>query len=250
MKRLGILVAAVFLSACESFAVPSTTTSDVLPPPDLPGSNTSRSSQSSTGEVDATVSPPPVQRDYTGSLPDGTGYQASLTGGEEEHVTAIRAEFVLDVGDREIPVGRVTFRAGGGMGGAYSDRTYRSNSGGWSVEVQFNVAALEFLGETAPDVAMGSISAGTRQGMPVLLLDDPFRWDHERFPVEVAYETFLIRRSCGELALICSGSETVQMIEARTLYEGHRAFSATTASISSLGGRMVRITLGQSATPR
>ena len=180
--RFGVLIAAVFLSACETFAIPSTTTSDVLPPPDLPGSNPSLSSSpASTTAVSATGSAPTQQRDYTGSLPDGTGYLASLTGGEDEHVTGIRGGFVLDVGDRKIPVGQVSFRAGGGMGSAYSDGTYRSNSGGWTVEIQFNDAALEFLGEAAPEVAMGSISTGSRLGLPVLVLADPFSWDHDRF---------------------------------------------------------------------
>lgn len=248
--RIGLLVAAVFLSACETFAVPPTATSDVLSPPDLPRSNPSRSSSTSTIAVDATASAPLSQRDYTGSLPDGTGYTASLVGGEHEHVTGIRGGFVLDVGERTIPVGQVSFQAGGGLGSAYSDGTYRSNSGGWSVEIRFNDVALEFLGEAAPEVAMGSISTGSRLGMPVLLLADPFSWDHDQFPLEVVYETFLVRRSCGDLAAICSGNEVVQMIPARALYEGHPAFSATAASLSSLGGRTVRVTLGESATAR
>lgn len=247
--RIGLLVAAVFLSACETFAVPSTTTSDVLPPPDLPGSNSSRSSPTSTTAVDATTAPL-SQRDYIGSLPDGTGYTASLVGGEDEHVTGISGGLVLDVGERTIQVGQVVYRAGGGLGSAYSDGTYRSNTDGWSVAIQFSDAALEFLGEAAPEVAMGSISTGSRFGMPVLVLADPFSWDHDQLPLEVVYETFLIRRSCGELAVVCSGSEIVQMIPARALYEGHPAFSATAASISSLGGRTARVTLGESAAPR
>ncbi|MEX1092220.1 MAG: hypothetical protein WEB67_02490 [Acidimicrobiia bacterium] len=248
--RMGVLVAAVFLSACETFAVPSTTTSDVLLPPDLPGSNTSRSSPASTTAVSAAASVQLPQRDYAGSLPDGTGYLASLIGGEEEHITSIRGGFVLDVGERTIPVGQVAYRAGGGLGSAYSDGTFRSNSGGWSVAIQFSDPALRFLGEAAPEVVMGSISTASRLGMPVLLLADPFSWDHDQLPLEVVYETFLVRRSCGDLAVICSGSEMVQMIPARALYEGHPAFSATTASISSLGGRTARVTLGESATPR
>lgn len=241
---------AVFLSACETFAIASTTTSDVLPPPDLPGSNTSPSTPASTNAVDAAAAASLGQRDYAGSLPDGTGYLASLTGAEHEQVTAIRGGFVLDVGDREIPVGQVSFRAGGGLGSAYSDGTYRSNSGGWSVEIQFNDAALEFLGEAAPEVAMGRISTASRLGMPVLLLADPFSWDHDQLPAEVVYESFLIRRSCGEQAVICSWSEMVQMIPAGALYEGHPAFSATAAGISSLGGRTASVTLGESAIPR
>lgn len=248
--RLGVLIAAVFLSACETFAVPSTTTSDVLLPPDLPGSNASRSSPTSTAAVSATASAPLPQRDYTGSLPDGTGYLASLTGGEDEHVTGIRGGFVLDVGERTIPVGQVAFRAGGGLGSAYSGGTYRSNTGGWSVAIQFSDAALSFLGETAPEVVMGSISTASRLGMPVLLLDDPFGWDHDQFPLEVVYESFLVRTSCGDLAAICSGNEEVQMIPARALDESHPAFSATAASISSLGARRASVTLGESATPR
>lgn len=248
--RLGILVAAVFLSACETFAVPSTTTSDVLHPPDLPGSNTSRSSPTSTTAVSTTESAPLPQRDHTGSLPDGTGYMVSLTGGDDEHVTGISGGFVLAVGERTIPVGQVSFRAGGGLGSAYSDGTYRSNTGEWSVAIQFSDAALEFLGEAAPEVVMGNISTVSRLGMPVLLLDDPFAWDHDRIPLEVVYETFLVRRSCGDLAVICSGNDVVQMIPAGALYEGHPAFSATSASISSLGGRRASVTLGESVTPR
>ena len=248
--RLVVILAAVFLSACETFAVPSTTTSDVLLPPDLPGSNISRSSPPSTVAVSATASAPLQQRDYTGSLPDGTGYLASLTGGEDEQVTGISGGFVLAVGDRTIPAGQVAFRAGGGLGSAYSDGIYRSNTGEWSVSIQFSDAALRYLGEAAPEVVMGSISTGSRLGMPVLGLDEPFAWDHDQFPVEVVYETFLVRRSCGDLAVTCSGNDVVQMIPAGALYEGHPAFSATTAWITSLGGRRASATLGESAIPR
>lgn len=165
-------------------------------------------------------------------------------------VTGISGGFVIAVGEQTIPVGQVAFRAGGGLGSAYSDGTYRSNTGEWSVAIQFSDAALRFLGEAAPEVVMGSISTGSRLGMPVLALDDPFAWDHDQFPLEVVYESFLVRRSCGELAVTCSGNDVVQMIPAGFLYEGHPAFSATTASISSLGGRRASVTLGESATPR
>ncbi len=173
-----------------------------------------------------------------------------MTGAEDEHVTDIRGGFVVDVGDREIPVGQVSFRAGAGLGSAYSDGTYRSNSSGWSVEIQFNNTALEFLGETAPEVAMGSISTSSFLGMPVLVLYEPFAWDHDQFPVEVVYETFLVRKSCGDLALVCSGNDVVQLIEASTLYAGYPPFSASTAWLTSLAGRTIRVTLRESASPR
>lgn len=246
--RLVVLVAAVFLSACETFAVPSTTTSDVLPPPDLPGSNTPHSFPPNNAAVGSTSAT--TQRVYIGSLPDGTGYLASLTGDEDEEITGINGGFVLTVGDQTIPVGQVAFRAGGGFGGAYSDGTFRSHAGEWSVAIQFSEAALGLLGEAAPEVVMGRISTVSRLGMPVLLLDDPFGWDHDQFPLEVVYETFLVQGSCGDLAVICSENELVQVIPARALYEQHPVFSATPASISSLGGLTIRVTLSESATPR
>jgi hypothetical protein len=250
VRRLTVFLAAMIFTACETFAVPSTTTSDVLPPPDLPGSNLSRSSQSSAGESAAAGSPPTTQRDYTGSLPDGTGYVASLVGGEDERITSINAGFVLEHANQAIPIAMVTFREGGGLGSAFSNGTYRSSTGDWTVEVRFDDAALEFLGESAAEVAMGSISTVSWLGMPVLLLNGPFRWDHEQLPVEVVYETFLVRRSCGDLALVCSSNEILQMIEASTIYEGHLPFSASTASMASVAGRTLRVTLGESATPR
>jgi hypothetical protein len=250
VRQLCVLVAAVLLSACEAVAVPSTTTSDVLPPPDISGSNTARSAPTSTPAAGADPSAPQTQHDYTGSLPDGTGYLASLIGGEDEQVTAIRGGFSLDIGEGTIPVGQVSYRPGGGLGSSYSDGTLRSNSGGWSVQVEFTDAALEFLGDAAHEVVMESIATVTRLGMPVLLLDDPFSWDHDQNPLEVVYESFLVRGSCGDLAAICSGNEVVQMIPALSLYEGHPAFSATTASLSSLGGRRASVTLGENSTPR
>ncbi|CAN5816047.1 hypothetical protein BH23ACT4_BH23ACT4_16480 [soil metagenome] len=249
MRRWGIVVAALLLSACETLAIPTTTTNDVLLPPDLPGSNTAGTTRAST-PVSATGSAPLLQRDYVGSLPDGTGYVASLVGSEFEQVTEIKGGFVLDLGDRVVPVGEVSYRAGGGLGSAFYDRTYRANTGEWTVEVRLGDAALGELGEAAPEIVMGGISTGSRLGMPVLLLEDPFRWDHQQFPLEVIYETFLVRRSCGDFALSCSGSDVVQMIEARALYEGYPAFSATTASIASLGGRSAPVTLGESSIPR
>jgi hypothetical protein len=212
-------------------------------------SNATASSPTSTTLV-TTELKPSVVRNYTGSLPDGTDYTASLVGGEEEQVTGIRGVFVLGLGDTAIPVGDVSYRVGAGMGSAYYEGTYRSSSEGWTIEVQFNEETLESLGEGAPNIVMGAISTGSSLGMPVLLLNDPFRWDPERFPVEVTYETFAIRRACGVQALVCSGNEMVQLIPARALYEGHRAFSAMTFSVASPGVRIPRVTLGQSSTPR
>jgi hypothetical protein len=173
-----------------------------------------------------------------------------LVGGEEEHVTGIRGGFVLVLGDTTFPVGEVSYRVGAGLGSAYSDGTYRSSSEGWTIQIKFNEETLESLGEGAPNIVMGAISTGSSLGMPVLLLNDPFRWDLERFPVEVTYETFAIRRACGVQALVCSGNELVQLIPARAMYEGHRAFSATTFSVASPGVPIPRVTLGQSSTPR
>lgn len=249
MRRFGPLFASLVLSACETLGLPTTTTSDVLPPPDLPMSNATGSSPTNTTLM-ATELEPAVVRNYTGSLPDGTGYAASLVGGEEEHVTGISGVFVLVLADRAFPVGEVSYRVGAGLGSAYSDGIYRSSSEGWTIQIHFNEETLESLGEGAPNIVMGSISTGSSLGMPVLLLDDPFRWDQEQFPVEVIYETFAIRRACGEHALVCSGNEVVQLIPARALYEGRRAFSATTVSIASLGGPVPSVTLGQNSTPR
>lgn len=249
MRRFGPLFVSLVLAACETLGLSTTTTSDVLPPPDLPMSNATGSSPTSTTLM-TTELEPSVVRNYTGSLPDGTGYTASLVGGEEEQVTGIRGVFVLGLGDTAIPVGEISYRVGAGMGSAYYEGTYRSSSEGWTVEIQFNEETLASLGEGAPNVVMGSISTGSSVGMPVLLLEDPFRWDPEQFPVEVTYETFAIRRACGEQAMVCSENELVQLIPARDLYEGHPAFSATTASIASPGGRLPTVTLGQSSAPR
>jgi hypothetical protein len=249
VRRFGPLLASLVLSACETLGLSTATTSDVLPPPDLPMSDATGSSPTGTTLMTNEFEPQ-VVHNYTGSLPDGTGFTASLVGGEEEHVTGIMGVFVLVLGDRAFPVGEVSYRVGAGLGSAYSDGTYRSSSEGWTIEIQFNEETLESLGEGAPDIVMGSISTGSSLGMPVLLLDDPFRWDPEQFPVEVTYETFAIRRACGDQALVCSGNEVVQLIPARALYEGHRAFSATTVSIASPGGRNPSVTLGQSSAPR
>jgi len=244
-----LFAAALILSGCDTLAIPTTTTSDVLPPPDLM-SNSVRSSLPKPDSVPLTdVASQPV-RDYFGSLPDGTAYLASLVGGEDEHITGINGGFVLDIGERTIPVGEVSFRMGGGLGSAFSGGTYRSNTGEWTVEVRLSEATLGSLGDAAPETVMGSISTETLLGMPVLLLDGPFRWDHEQFPVEVIYETFLVRRSCGDLALICSGSELLQLIPAGVVYEDHPLLTAIPDGLASLDGRSVRVTLGQSSAPR
>ena len=212
--------------------------------------NSERSSLPDPASVPLTDVARQSVRGYLGSLPDGTGYLASLVGGEDEPITGIKGRFVLDVGERTIPVGEVSFRLGGGLGSAFSEGTYRSNTGDWTVEIRFSDATLVSLGEGASETVMGSISTETRLGMPVLLLDVPFRWDHDQFPVEVVYETFLVRRSCGDLALICSGSELLQLIPAGVVYEGHPLLTAIPNGLASLDGRSVRVTLGQSSAPR
>lgn len=249
MSWWRLLAVAFILSGCDSVSGPPTATSDVLPPPDLitDSTRTSPPSPVSVWSTDAAARP---VRDYFGSLPDGTGYVASMIGGEEEDVTGIRGGFVLVAGERVIPVGEMSFRMGGGLGSAFSDGTYRSNTGDWTVEIRFSDSTLGSLGEAAPEAVMGSISTDTRLGMPVLLLDEPFRWEQELLPLEVVYETFLVRTSCGDLALICSGDDVVQLIPARVLDGSRPLLTAIPDALASLGGRSASVTVGQNAIPK
>lgn len=233
ITSLSALTLIVLLAACDPVAESTTTTDPVLPPPDGAGSTSSTVPVSTTEFVRAR------QHDYRGVLPDGVSYTATLLGAEQQELQEIKGDFVVEVDGSQLRAAEVSYRKDGGQGTEYAEGHNLVTAGGWSIFIDFNQDALEALGNEAESIITASIHPIVKSGFPVLRLADPFSWDYEQYPVEARYQTFVVRRFCGELAIACNDIGSVQLIPAERLYPGLAPLDAQAFAISSFDTRSV-----------
>lgn len=233
IASLSALTLVVLLAACDPVAESTTTTDPVLPPPDGVSSTSSTLPVSTTEFVRAT------QHDYRGVLPDGVSYTATLLGGEQQELQEIAGDFVVEVDGSVLRAAEVSYRNDGGQGTEYAEEHYLVTAGGWSIFIDFHQEVLEALGDDAESIITASIHPTVKSGFPVLRLADPFSWDYEQYPVEARYQTFVVRRFCGELAIACDDIGSVQLIPAERLYPGMAPMDVQGYSISSYDSRSV-----------
>ncbi len=206
-----VAVLAFVLAACEPETAPTSTTLDVLPPPEPIDSTTSTMPTTST-------TPPAPERssEYHGFLPDGTEYTIFVEGVVGGAIEGISAGIVIDVDGAPNAVGIATFPMGDTeLGYSFEDGVYRIPAGG-AVHIDFYDHILEELGDRPGEVIQTSITGTTRfDQFPVLTLEHPFRWaadDELPLSMEVQYRHFVVRRGCGELAIACSETRGLQVI--------------------------------------
>ncbi len=233
-----VAVLAFVLAACEPVTAPTTTTIDVLPPPEPIDSTTSTMPTTST-------TPPVPERssEYHGFLPDGTEYTVFVEGVVGGAIEGISAGIVIEVDDAPNAVGIATFPIGDtDLGYSFEDGVYRIPAGG-AVNIDFYDHILEELGDGAGDVIQNSITGTTRfDQFPVLTLEPPFRWaTDEELPLhmEVSYRHFVVRRGCGELAIVCSQTGSVQVIPIDTQYLPIGAWDNIEVFVESPGPRPI-----------
>jgi hypothetical protein len=226
------IVVAVMLTACEPVTIPTTTTFDVLPPPDPIESTT-------TVPVSTTEFVPAPQETFRGALPDGLDYQVTVTGGEGPWPIHVEGIFVVEIAGEKVPVGEVSYRQDGGLGTELNGTRLLLTAGGWTITIEFSQDVFEALGEDAQATITESIAAVPKSGFPVLLLEEPFSWDYEIVPPEVRYGSLVVRRYCSEYAVACNDIHSVQVVSADRVYPGFESLAYDGVSITSLDSRSV-----------
>lgn len=188
----------------------------------VPTVHTTTSATSTTSIDFAPVLPPEgaFTRELVGVLPDGTPYTVSLEEGMSSLVTMVSGFVMLD----NETLGTTSFLvATDAQGSTFSDGRLEVRSGNWVMVVRLYDHILERLGPTAGAVLESSIRSGTPvNGLPVIELSEPFRWATDQdIPNQmgVVYaDALAVRRGCGDLAVACSETRSVQAIPTGLLF--------------------------------
>lgn len=203
---LALIVVVFALTTPEEVATEPT----VVPPPTPATTSTSTSLEPQIGELE-----PGEPSVIAGALPDGTEYVVTVTPAlvnewhgsagaiVTEHEGTVAAVGVLRFQKRQIGEAR------------FAEGVYRLPAGSYLVELVFYDHVLEHLGEDAEKTVRASIRGSQTAGLPVLELDDPFRWARdEELPIvmETRYSTFSVRRGCSRYAAACSAGDEVQVL--------------------------------------
>jgi len=210
MRGLAVLV--LLIAACTNNSPATTTTIDPLPPPPNPDGPTTTTEQA----------PPPTFREpatatYSGAFPDGVPYVISIEGVLPEDLSGISGVVIYEGSSGPIAAAQMVISLSSINEYSYQDGVYRvPGGGGGSFALTFYDHVLEELGPESAGIIQSSISGNSASGMPVLILDEPFRWatPEDELPVqmEVMYETFVVQKGCDEIAIACSDSRGAQII--------------------------------------
>jgi hypothetical protein len=157
--------------------------------------------------------------EVVGRLPDGTDYVLLFSSPINDEPWNVSGFPLVEFDDGTSSVAGITF-FGTGLPTppvSTSGKTVRIGSGDWTMTIKIYEKVIEQLGKDAADVFFASIESQAADGLPAFALSPPFRWatDHE-IPAQMAvyYETFVILRGCGDLALACSSTGSVQVVPA------------------------------------
>lgn len=151
-----------------------------------------------------------------GVLPDGTPYEVIVEPPVAEQVTGISAAIVIDQPQGSSPVVGITRFLGGQVKRqSFAEGDLTMPAGEWTVRIKFYSHVLDDLGPDAERLIDQGITAAEVRGLPQVRLSAPFRWaadDEVPLQMQVAYETFAVRRGCGDLAAACTTTRSVQVI--------------------------------------
>ncbi len=211
-RSIVAMLGSVLVAACTSTTVDETTTSAGAP----------RSTVTSTT---ASLPPPTLTE---GRLPDGRDFvlESDVAIGNPEGVFA-----VIEVNLEEAPfsgadigcptcfqpvLGITTFRLGSGRAPVFEHGVYEASSGDWTMRIEVYEDILEAWGDgIEADLLQHIRPVNGESGLPSFELSGPFLWaedtDVPAF-MEVFYDTFVVRRGCGESGVSCSSSGSVQVI--------------------------------------
>lgn len=166
----------------------------------------------------------------SGRLPDGTSYKVEfdppLLGPE---LTGPVAAIVLDLENkpgireqlgcinqcRAVAIGITTFNRTRSPT-SLAEGTFRMSSGDWTMSINLYQDILDLWGDETESILTDSIIPfDIQDGLPAFTIQPPLRWATDtEIPVqmEVNYESFVVRRGCGESSVACSPSRSTQVI--------------------------------------
>jgi hypothetical protein len=157
-----------------------------------------------------------------GALPDGTLFDVHLDPSRIESLTGSSAGIIVELDARTSPVAGVLVTSRGPIeASGWDGSTYQIRTGSSSVELEAYDDVVDALGPDYKEIFEKGIVGSEVAGYPVLELTPPFRWatdDEIPLQMEVAFDTFVVRRGCGELAVACSPTHLVQVIPAASVF--------------------------------
>lgn len=172
---------------------------------------------------------------FVGRLPDGTGYRIRIDDPIAlEEATDISAALVVDLeGQSDAQealgctqpcpspvIGITNFASEAIAEPSYvaSLGLFQVPSGGWTMNVDLYENVKDLWGDEAERLLTESIlPIAVAEGLPGFIVEPPLRWATDTeipLQMQVVYESFVVRRGCGDLAIACSADQRVQVIPA------------------------------------
>lgn len=156
------------------------------------------------------------------ALPDGTLFDVYLDPPRIEDLSGISAGIIIELDDGTSPVAGILFFSRGRIETTRWDgTTFQIRTGSDSAELEVYQHVIEAIGPGYEEVFASGIVGSEMAGYPVMELASPFRWaNDEEIPLqmEVAFDTFVVRRGCGELAAACSPTHNTQVIPSTSVF--------------------------------
>ena len=243
IRSLSALVLLLAVAACDPITVETTTTLDVLPPPDLPGP-----SSSTTTTASPPVSNDPSPYTYRGYLPNGFDFRVVAPGLGEETMTLVEGVFFFQSDDGLLPAGEVRYTrvVSDPVGNSYNSGNLRLNAGDWLVDILFSDDVLAALrGEAlAESVVTEAIELEEIEGWPVIRLASPFTWGYfGAVSPAVRFESFVVEVGCDPISVFCSENQAVQVKALADVGPGHPEMSHEQLDNTSIYTSVARATL-------
>lgn len=206
---IGLIAVALVVVVFVLTTPEDVTTEPTVVPPPTPAT-TSTSPEPPIGELE-----PGESSVIAGALPDGTEYVVTVTPALVNEWHGSAGSIVTEYEGSVAAVGVLRFQKRQIEEATFADGTYRIPAGSYVVEVVFYDHILEHLGENAENTVRASFRGSQTNGLPVLEVEDPFRWAlDEELPavMETRYSTFSVRRGCSSYAAACSDGDEVQVL--------------------------------------
>lgn len=146
-----------------------------------------------------------------GVLPDGTEYDVIMEPLTRESVHGVTAGVTIDNDATPVVAEMRFYRTQGQSVGWQSEQVYRIRAEEWTVEIDFS--GLDAKVTDWQQTVESALGATTNLGLPVVNLSPPLTWaSDQQIPMQVTYETFAVRRGCGDSAVACNTTAAVQVL--------------------------------------
>ncbi len=222
MRRRRHLAAGLLLIAACTSTTTATTDQFQSMAPTFPPDQMPTSTGSTVARTTTTTTAPLASGSTRGVLPDGTIFDVYLDPSRIEIDIGISAGIIVELDEGTSPVAGILFSSRGPIeASGWDGFTYQIRTGSSSVEMEAYEDVVDALGPEYKEIFETGIVGSEVAGYPVLELTPPFRWatdDEIPLQMEVAFDTFVVRRGCGELAVACSPTHLVQVIPSSSVF--------------------------------